>query len=62
MSQAIPLCRAVLCEDCRTITDSHNSKCERCGSTAVSLLQPMLERKVLVIKERNKMAVFSAIK
>ena len=41
---AIPLNRAVLCEDCQMITQATQSVCLACGSRAIYSLQAMLEK------------------
>ena len=41
--QAVPLDRAVLCEDCRQITAAQNGHCPVCGSAALASLANFLE-------------------
>ena len=41
---AIPLNRAVLCEDCQMITQATQSVCLACGSKSIYSLQAMLEK------------------
>jgi hypothetical protein len=40
----IKLASAVLCEDCETITQGRNNRCELCSSIAVLPLSPILNR------------------
>lgn len=45
--QAIPLSRAILCEDCVHISDSTTNRCGHCGSTAVMNLAKVLDREAV---------------
>lgn len=42
--EAVPLEKAVLCEDCRQITAATNGHCQMCGSTALMNLAKVLQR------------------
>jgi hypothetical protein len=55
---AVPLFNAVLCEDCKNITDSRGNSCVMCGSTAIwrisRLLGELAERKKNVVPSNGK--------